>query len=296
MELFNMPLQLLVSGMAIGSIYALVALGFVLIYVSVNVVNFAQGEFTMMGAFIAFTLVVSLNLPIWAGLILGTLIVGVIGYLFQLSVYRPFAKRNKAFLAVMISTLGASMIIQNIFLLGYGAVPLKLPPLFAKDTINIGDIVVSIQYLAILCCAIVLLILQYLLFEKTRLGKMMQATAQDPNTAKLMGIKVSYMQALTFIYSAALGGAAGILVAPVFMISHTMGGIIGLKAFAAAIVGGLGDVKGAIIGGLMIGVAETFAAAYISGPYKDGFAFLFLILFLIFRPYGIFGEKVGTKA
>lgn len=296
MEQFNMPLQLLVSGLAIGSIYALVALGFVLTYVSVNVVNFAQGDFTMMGAFVAFTLVVGAGLPVWAGLLIGIMIVGGIGYLFQLSVYRPFVKRNKAFLPVMISTLGASMIIQNIFLIIYGPYPQKLPPLFSKETIKLGDIVISVQYLTILCCAVILLFLQYLLFEKTRLGKMMQATAQDPTTAKLMGIKVTSMQALTFIYSAALGGTAGILVAPVFMINHTMGAIIGLKAFAASIVGGLGDVKGAIFGGLMIGVIETFAAAYISGPYKDGFAFLFLIIFLIFRPYGIFGEKVGTKA
>jgi branched-chain amino acid transport system permease protein len=296
MEQFNMPIQLLVSGLAIGSIYALVALGFVLIYVSVNVVNFAQGDFTMMGAFVAFTLVVGMGLPVWAGLFLGIIIVGALGYLFQLTVYRPFVKRNKAFLTVMISTLGASMIIQNIFLIIYGPYPQKLPPLFKTETLKVGEIVISVQYLAIICFAVILLILQYLLFEKTRLGKMMQATAQDPNTAKLMGIKVSSMQALTFIYSAAIGGTAGILIAPIFMINHTMGAIIGLKAFAASIIGGLGDVKGAIIGGLMVGVIETFAAAYISGPYKDGFAFLFLIAFLIFRPYGIFGEKVGIKA
>lgn len=291
-----MPLQLLVSGLAMGSIYALVALGFVLVYTSVNVVNFAQGDFTMMGAFITFSLVAGLGLPIWIGLIIGVLLIGLFGYLFQLGVYRPFRDRKKAFLPVMISTLGASMVLQSIFLVIYGPYPRQLPGLFSVDTIKIGSVAISTQYLAILTFALALFMFQYFLFEKTMVGKQMQATAQDPDTAKLMGIRVGRMHALTFIYCTALGGVAGILVAPVFMITHTMGPMIGLKAFAASIVGGLSDVKGAIIGGLAIGVIETFAAAYISGPYKDAFAFLVLVLFLIFRPYGIFGEKVGQKA
>ncbi|MFM1655333.1 branched-chain amino acid ABC transporter permease [Brevibacillus sp. B_LB10_24] len=296
MDALNMPFQLLVSGLAMGSIYALVALGFVLVYVAVNVVNFAQGDFAMMGAFITFTLVSALGLPIWIGLLVGVIVIGLFGYLFQLGVYRPFRNRKKAFLPVMISTLGASMVLQSVFLLIYGPYPQKLPTLFTVDTIKLGEVAISTQYLAILGFALLLFLFQYIFFEKTMIGKQMQATAQDPDTARLMGINVSRMHAITFIYCTALGGIAGILVAPVFMITHTMGPMIGLKAFASAIVGGLSDVKGAIMGGLAIGVIETFAAAYISGPYKDAFAFLVLVLFLIFRPSGIFGEKVGQKA
>ena len=138
--------------------------------------------------------------------------------------------------------------------------------------------------------------LQYLFFERTLLGKKMQATSQDKEMASLLGISVSTMIMLTFIYSSALGGLAGILVAPIFFVSVGMGSSIALKAFAASIIGGFGDATGAIVGGLALGVVETFGAAYISVPYKDAFAFIVLVVFLLFRPQGLFGEKVAEKA
>jgi len=290
-------LQLFIDGLAMGSIYALVALGFVLVYVAVNVVNFAQGDFLMVGAFISLSLYSS-GLPIWFALIAAVLVMGLFGFLFQLGVYRPFRNRSKAFLPVMISTLGASLFFQSLFLVIYGPEPKTLPPLLGDEPIHIKSLglTLSSQSIVILVFAIALFAFQFYLFEKTNLGKKMQATAQDPDTARLMGIKVSKMHGLTFIYCTALGGIAGILLAPLFTLTPIIGPMFGLKAFAAAIVGGFSDAKGAIIGGLAIGVIETFGAYYGSGAYMDAYAFIVLVLFLIFRPYGIFGEKIGTKA
>jgi len=143
---------------------------------------------------------------------------------------------------------------------------------------------------------VVAVALQYLFFERTLLGKKLQAVSQDKEMASLLGIPVASMIVLTFVYSATVGGLAGILVAPILFVSVQMGASIALKAFAASIIGGFGDVTGAIVGGLALGVIETFGAAYISVPYKDGFAFLVLFVFLLFRPQGIFGERVAEKA
>ena len=168
--------------------------------------------------------------------------------------------------------------------------------MFETQGFSVGPVFFDSQYLLIVGVGILLFALQYLFFEHTILGKKMQATSQDKEMASLLGIRVATMIMLTFVYSAVLGGIAGILVAPVLFVSIQMGATIALKAFAATIIGGFGDVKGAVIGGLSLGVIETFGAAYISVPYKDGFAFLVLVAFLVFRPQGIFGERVAEKA
>ncbi len=152
------------------------------------------------------------------------------------------------------------------------------------------------QYMVILVVTVAMVAFQYLLFERTLLGKKMQATSQDKEMASMLGIPVAWMIMITFIYSAVLGGLAGVLVGPILFVSVGMGSSIALKAFAASIIGGFGDVTGAIVGGLALGVIETFGAAYISVPYKDAFAFLALLVILLFRPQGIFGERIAEKA
>lgn len=159
-----------------------------------------------------------------------------------------------------------------------------------------GPVFLDVQYLVILAVTVIMVVFQYLLFERTLLGKKMQATSQDKEMASMLGIPVAVMIMITFIYSSVVGGLAGILVAPILFVSVGMGSSIALKAFAASIIGGFGDVTGAIVGGLALGVVETFGAAYISVPYKDAFAFLVLLVFLLFRPQGLFGERVGEKA
>jgi branched-chain amino acid transport system permease protein len=218
----------------------------------------------------------------------------VFGALFNLGVYYPL--RNRSFLPVIISTIGASILLENGVLAAYGPQPQTLPGIFESQGFSVGPVFFDTQYLMILAVMIVMVGFQYLLFERTLLGKKMQATSQDKEMASMLGIPVALMIMITFIYSSVLGGLAGILVAPILFVSVGMGSSIALKAFAASIIGGFGDVTGAVVGGLALGVVETFGAAYISVPYKDAFAFLALLVFLLFRPQGIFGERIAEKA
>jgi branched-chain amino acid transport system permease protein len=290
----GIALQLLFTGLGIGSIYALVALGFVLIFRATNVVNFAQGDFAMLGAFSMVVLCIDLDLPYWIGILITLVAMLVFGALFNLAVYYPL--RNRGFHPVIISTIGASILLENGVLAAYGPRPQTLPSFFSFQGFSVGPIFFDSQYLLILGVTVVMVTLQYLFFERTLLGKKMQAASQDKEMASLLGIPVALMIMLTFIYSSALGGLAGILVAPILFVSVGMGSSIALKAFAASIIGGFGEVTGAIVGGLALGVVETFGAAYISVPYKDAFAFIVLVVFLLFRPQGLFGEKVAEKA
>ncbi len=290
--------QLLFAGLSIGGVYALVALGFVMIFRATNVVNFAQGEFAMLGAYALFALWQGLNLDYSVAIVLALVIMAGVGLLFEITIYYPL--RNRSFLPVIIATIGASIMFQNGALALFGPSPEKVRPVFETDGgisgITLGGVFFDYQYLVILLVTALLVLLQYIFFEYTILGKKMQATSQDKDMARLLGIPVVFMIALTFIYSSLLGGLSGMLVAPIFFVTHKMGATLGLKAFAATICGGFGDVRGAILGGLALGVIESFGAAYISAVYKDGFSFLVLIIFLLFRPQGIFGEKVAEKA
>ena len=294
MSTLAMNLQVLFSGLALGAVYSLVALGFVLIIRATNVVNFAQGDFAMLGAFAMMTLLTQLHLPYWLSFILALAVMTVFGVIFNYGVYYPL--RHRSFLPVIISTLGASIFMQNTVLAVFGPQPKPLEKVFISPGIELGGVFLDSQYLVILAVTVVAVVFQYFFFEHTLLGKKLQATSQDKDMARLLGIPVAWMIAITFIYSATLGGLAGILVGPVLFVSIGMGSIIALKAFSATIIGGFGDVTGAIIGGLLLGVVESFAAAYISVPYKDAFAFLLLFIFLLFRPQGIFGEKISEKA
>jgi branched-chain amino acid transport system permease protein len=287
-------LQLLFTGLGVGSVYALVALGFVLIFRATNVVNFAQGEFSMVAAFLMVVFAVDLNWPYWLSFLAALAGMALLGALFNLGVYYPL--RNLSFLPVIIATIGASIFLSNGVLALYGPQPQVLPGWFDTPGIQLGPVYLDSQYLVIMAATALLVAFNYWLFEHTMIGKKLQAMSQDKEMASLLGIPVAAMIMFTFVYSALLGGIAGILVAPILFVSIQMGATIALKAFAATIIGGFGDVAGAIVGGLALGVIETFGAAYISVPYKDGFAFLVLILFLIFLPRGLFGERIAEKA
>jgi branched-chain amino acid transport system permease protein len=294
MDLLALNLQILFSGLAIGAVYSLVALGFVLIIRATNVVNFAQGDFAMLGAFAMMTALTSLQLPYWLSLLLTLAVMAAFGVIFNYGVYYPL--RNRSFLPVIISTLGASIFLQNTVLAFFGPQPKPLEKVFNAAGLSIGGVFLDTQYLVIMVVTVIAVAFQYFFFEHTLLGKKLQATSQDKDMARLLGIPVAWMIAITFMYSATLGGLAGVLVGPILFVSIGMGSIIALKAFSATVIGGFGDVTGAIVGGLLLGVVENFAAAYISVPYKDAFAFLLLFVFLLFRPQGIFGEKISEKA
>jgi len=286
--------QLIISGLAMGAIYALVALGFVLIYNAVGIVNFAQGEFIMVPAFFGITALVTWHLPFPLAYLLVLVGMAIFGLVFELIAYYPL--RHRSFLPVVISTIGASILLKNTSQLIWGAIPLRFPGLFEAQTLNVSGVRIGFQHLLILAVTLILIGLQYLLFEKTLLGKKMQATAQDKQTARLMGIPINQMIAITFIYSALLGGVAALLVAPIVNVTKDMGSLIALKAFSSSIVGGFGSIPGAILGGLFVGVIEALAGSYVSSAYTDAVAFVILIAVLLVRPQGIFGERISEKA
>ena len=215
-------LQMVVAGLAMGSIYALVALGFVLIFNAVNVVNFAQGEFAMVPAFVAVWLLISLKIPFPLACVITAVFMGAFGILFQRIAYYPL--RNRSFLPVIISTIGVGIFLKNGAQLTFGAEPLSMPRPTSPDAVNMLGVLVDPQYIVIIICTLALLGFQYFLFEKTLLGKKMLATAQDKEMARLLGIRVATMIAITFAYSSILGAAAGILVGPIFFVTKDMGG------------------------------------------------------------------------
>ena len=287
-------LQMLVAGLAMGSIYALVALGFVLIFNAVGVVNFAQGEFVMVPAFVAVWLLEIVQLPFPLSYLITILLLGLFGIIFQRVAYYPL--RNRTYLPVVICTIGVGIFLKNGAQIIFGAEPQLMPRPTSDEVLNLAGVFVDPQYVVIIVCLLLLLAFQFFFFEKTNLGRMMQATAQDKDMARLLGIRVATMIAITFVYSSILGAAAGILVGPIFYVTKEMGGMLGLKAFCSTIIGGFGNIRGAIVGGIFLGVVEVFASFYISSGYRDAFAFIILILVLLFRPQGFFGEKIAEKA
>jgi branched-chain amino acid transport system permease protein len=216
------------------------------------------------------------------------------GLVFNRIAYHPL--RDRGWLPVVISTIGVSIFLRNAAQLTWGSQPLVIPSLFPVDTVAVGPLHIRPQDLVIIGVTALLIAFQYLLFERTTLGKQMRATAQDRTTARLIGIRVGRIVAITFVYSALLGTISGLLVAPLFTVTKEMGGLIALKAFAASIVGGFGSIPGAIVGGLAIGVIETFGGFYLSAAYVDAIAFVILIAVLLVKPSGLFGERVAEKA
>ncbi len=288
-------IQLLIAGLAYGSVYALIALGFVLIYNAVGIVNFAQGEFVMVPSFISIVFLNKLGWPFIIAYPATLLVAAVFGIIFQRVAYYPL--RRRSYLPVVISTIGASILLQNGALVIFEAQPYRPVSFFqAGQVIELGSARIVPQYLLIIFVTLLMVAFQYWLFEKTIIGKQFQATAQDQQTARLMGIRVDRMIVFTFIYSAMLGGIAGLLISPLLLVYPLMGGGIALKAFSASIVGGFGSVPGAILGGLILGIAEKIGARYISSEYEQAIAFIILIAVLLFRSQGLFGEKVSEKA
>jgi branched-chain amino acid transport system permease protein len=281
--------QLLISGISTGSIYALVALSMAILVSAVNVVNFAAGDFVMLGAFLIVTTAAIWHFPYPLAVMGAIVLMGVVGYIFYRLAYYPL--RRRGFLPVIISTVACSLIFQNVAQIIWGVNALSADPPLGINLVKVGDLFIQPQHIFILVITAIALVVQYLLFERFPIGRRLRAVAQDPDTAALMGIPVQLMVAITFMWSAALGGLSGVLFAPVFFVSTTMGMMVGLKAFAALVIGGWGSIVGAILGGLLVGISETLLAGYVSSVYKDAFVFLILILFLVVRPRGLMGER-----
>jgi len=285
--------QMVINGLVMGAIYALIALGFVIIYNSTGAVNFAQGDFAMIGAYLYFTAAVLFHLPVWLSFVFVIVGAAVLGVIFNQTVFYPL--RDKHWMIPLIGTIGASIFLPNIALNIWGPEPRPTANPFGDALVYLGELRISPQFLLILFVTLLLILLMYLFFSKTQFGMMMQATAQDRVMARLSGIRIKHTMAATFILSSVLAGIGGALVAPVFYVSQGMGLFVVVKAFCATIVGGFGSVPGSIVGGLFVGVVEQICAGYISDRYKDVYAFLVMILVLFIRPQGLFGEKISEK-
>lgn len=276
-----------------GCIYALVGLGFILIYNATGGLNFAQGELVMLAAFV-FYAVLATGVPYILAAVVTIAVMAMAGVIFQRLMFYPL--RNRSFLAFIIATIGFSIFARNLALLIWGPYPLKVRSFFDSDVVNIGNVVLTPEHLFIVVVTMVVLASQYALFFYTDLGRRLRATAQNAEVAQLMGIRSGQMIAITFALSTLLTGIAGVLLAPIFLVDTEMGLNLILKAFIAVIIGGFGSVPGAVVGGVIVGLLEILIAVFISSVYKDAIAFGILIMFLIAFPQGIFGERVAERA
>jgi branched-chain amino acid transport system permease protein len=286
--------QQVVSGSAIGCVYALVALGFVLIYKATEVVNFAQGELLMVGAFLAYTLIVIAGLNFWVGGLLAILLTAAFGFVLERLVVRPIV--GQPIVAIVLVTIGIGFVARSVASMvpGWGVDTHVIRTPFHNRTVRAGALVLSQDHLAIIVLTVVLCAVLFVFFRHTKLGVAMQATSQNQLAAYYVGIPVKRVFSLIWAISAAVAAFAGILLAPIAFVHANMG-FIGIKAFPAAVLGGFGSVPGAIVGGLIIGVVEALAGFYLREGFKDVAAYIVLLLVLLVRPQGLFGEAVRKK-
>lgn len=304
-------LQQLINGLVLGSIYALIALGYTMVYGILELINFAHGEVTMFGAMICLTILGILlpggGVPVALALALGVagaiLVCVLLGVTLERVAYRPLRQAPR--LTALITAIGMSIVLQNTAMLIWGKQYVSFPPVIELQRFEIGGAHITNLQIAIVLLTCVLMAALLLLVYRTRLGRAMRATAQSPDLAALMGINPNTIIAATFMIGAALAAVAGIMVAAYYGLAHYhMGFMLGLKAFTAAVLGGIGNIAGAMLGGLLLGIIESLGAGYIGdltggflgSHYQDVFAFFVLIGVLVLRPSGLLGERVGDRA
>jgi branched-chain amino acid transport system permease protein len=281
-------IQLLISGLATGAIYALIAVGFTLLWQTSQTINFAQGEFVMLPAFF---ILASMNAgaPFWLAALIGiALSIVVLGLMFKLIIVDPMLKYGV--LPLVISTIALSIFLKESAKDFYSSQAQPFPALVPATDVHVFDAVVSTQSLAVLAVAIVTVAALHLLLHSTRFGRSMQATAQNPTLARILGIPVQRMVLYTFLINGMLVAIASILISPIYLAKFTNGETLGLAAFLAAIIGGFNQVRGAILGGVILGVLDNLSAAYISSQYRGAFPLLILIAIILWRPQGLLGR------
>jgi branched-chain amino acid transport system permease protein len=292
-------IDLAIIGLSVGMVYALVALGISLIFSGLDIVHFAHGEIYMLGAFIGLMIFQHLALPYVPALLLAIVVTGLIGVLIERLFYRRLTRAGGGYtvagMGMIIAGFGMSIVLQNIAFLIWGAKPLPFPVPFGMP-VEIGNLTLPMSYVWIVSAGLLLMVGLHLLLRKTMLGLAMRAVAHNKDIAYLSGVNVPLMISLTFGIGCALGAAAGVLIGPINYVQVQMGIGVLIKAFAAAVVGGFGSLPGAVLGGLLVGVVESLGAGFISGTYKDVYAFVLLVLVLMVKPSGILGVEAKMKA
>ncbi len=299
--------QLTVSGVALGSVYALIALGYTLVYGVLQLINFAHSEVFMLGGFGGLFVVRGLDIAdphgltsvflVIAGIVGGGLAGSATAFALERVAYRPLRRRGAPRLAFLISAIGASLFLLNLAGKEFGRFNNPMPPLYTSGRVfSVFGADVTTNQLVVAAAAVVMLIALDRIIAKTRLGMGIRSVAQDAEAAELMGVDINKVITRTFVLGGALGGAAGFLFGIQFGVQYNMGFSAGTKAFTAAVLGGIGNVRGAVIGGLVLGIAENLGVACVSSAWRDVIAFLILVLVLMIRPTGILGERLGRSA
>ncbi|MCP1678208.1 branched-chain amino acid ABC transporter permease [Kerstersia gyiorum] len=285
-------LQQLLYGLSVGSTYALIALGITLVYRGMDLINFAQGELFMAGAFMGYVFHVDAGLPIWLALPCAMASALALGAALE----RVFLRRieNASPLTLFMMTVALFILLRSAAQLIFGSSAYRFPP-FSDKVIDIGGVQIGMQYLPIIAVSLIMIAALYWLFTKTKIGLSARAVAQDKTTARMMGINVSRINCFTYALSALLGTVAGVVYAPIAVLSFDMGNLIMLKGFTAALLGGLGLVSGAVFGGYALGIIEQFGTLALSSAYKDMVSFSILLLIILLKPNGILGKKVVKK-
>lgn len=287
-------LQQIVNGIALGSIYALIALGYTMVYGIIRLINFAHGEIYMIGAFVGYFALTAFGLPFWVSLLLAMVIPALLGVLIERVAYRPL--RSSPSITVLITAIGVSLLLQNLAMLWFSPDPKTFPHIFTRAPFNIGGVRISFPQVIVLATSVLLMIGLNFMVQKTKIGKAMRAVSQDKEAAKLMGIDTDRIISFTFAIGSALAGAAGVMVGIIYpRIQPLMGTMPGLKAFVAAVFGGIGSIPGAMLGGVIMGLTESLVTAYISSTWRDAIAFSLLIIILLVKPAGILGKSTREK-
>jgi len=303
-------LQQIINGLTLGSVYAIVALGYTMVYGIIQLINFAHGELVMIGAMVAFSVIGALAgtalppvLIVLAGILAAVPACMLVGFAMERIAYRPLRAAPR--LAPLITAIGISIILQHVALLVWSRNPLAFPQIIPLASFHVGGAIITGVQIAIILTSLLMMGGLTLMVYRTKLGIAMRATSQNPQVAGMMGIDIDRIIAFTFIVGAALAAVAGVMVGTYYGIAHYgMGSLLGMKAFSAAVLGGIGNLAGAMLGGILLGVVEALGAGYIGdltdnvfgSNYQDVFAFLVLIAVLVFRPSGLLGERVGDRA
>ena len=287
-------LSFLISGLSLGSIYAIIALGYTMVYGIAKMLNFAHGDVIMVGSYICFFAMMRYNLPPLVGVILAMIVCTVLGMLIERAAYKPL--RQAPSLAVLITAIGVSYFLQNGALLLWTSSPKVFPSIIGNGKIQLGELTIShVTLLTVAVCLVIMAVLTWFT-GKTKMGKAMRACSEDKGAAQLMGIDVNGTISMTFAIGSGLAAIAGVLLCSAYpTLVPTTGSMPGIKAFTAAVFGGIGSIPGAFLGGLLLGVIETFAKAYISTQLSDAVVFSVLIIVLLVRPAGLLGKVINEK-
>ena len=289
MDSFRQLFQYILSGLSNGAIYALIGFGFAIIYNATGIINFAQGEFVMLGGMLTIFFLAVLKLPLMAAIILAIIISTIVGVAFERLAIRPLKNANP--LSLIIITIGASIFIRGAAMLIWGKDTHALPAFSGDNPLYIAGATILPQHLWIIGLSVLIIIASRIFFNHSVVGKAMRACSYNPRAAGLVGINVKSMVMLSFAISSAVGSMAGIIIAPLTMTSYDVGVMLGLKGFCAVIIGGMSSGMGTVLGGLVLGLLESLGAGFISASYKDAIAFIILLLILFIRPEGLFTKK-----